>query len=119
MKQILEAIYEPQFMDSSHGSRENRSCHTALSQLKQKFKGANWFIEGDIKGFFDNMNQSILFGLLKKEIKDGTGVLRSMDMIGEFDEELFGMMVEQIKVINLVKVEFVLQSGVGVIEVVG
>jgi site-specific DNA recombinase len=42
-----------------------------------------------------------------------------MDMIGKFEEELFGMLVEQIKGINLVQVEFVLQSGVGVIEVIG
>jgi len=42
-----------------------------------------------------------------------------MDMIGKFDEELFGMLVEQIKVINLVQAEFVLQSGGGIIEVVG
>ncbi len=40
-------------------------------------------------------------------------------MIGKFEEELFGMLVEQIKGINLVQVEFVLQSGVGVIEVIG
>ena len=42
-----------------------------------------------------------------------------MDMIGKFEEELFGMLVEQIKGINLVQVEFVLQSGVGVVEVIG
>ena len=42
-----------------------------------------------------------------------------MDMIGKVEEELFGMLVEQIKGINLVQVEFVLQSGVGVIEVIG
>ncbi len=42
-----------------------------------------------------------------------------MEMIGKVEEELFGMLVEQIKGINLVQVEFVLQSGVGVIEVIG
>jgi len=36
--------------------------------------------------------------------------------IEEFDEELFGMLVERIKVINLVQVEFVLHSGVGIVE---
>lgn len=50
-------------------------------------------------------------------IRDITKVLRSMDTIGEFDEELFGMLVERIKVINLVQVEFVLRSGVGVVEI--
>ncbi|QDR81324.1 recombinase family protein [Sporomusa termitida] len=50
-------------------------------------------------------------------MKEITEVLRSMDTIGEFDEELFGMLVERIKVINLVQVEFVLQSGVGIMEI--
>lgn len=30
MRMILEAIYEPLFMDSSHGFRPQRGCHTAL-----------------------------------------------------------------------------------------
>lgn len=49
-------------------------------------------------------------------MREITEVLQSMDTIGEFDEELFGMLVEQIKVINLVKVEFVLQSGLGLLR---
>lgn len=47
------------------------------------------------------------------------GFLREMDSVCEFDEELFGMLVERIKVINLVQVEFVLRSGIGVVETVG
>ncbi len=31
---ILEAYYEPQFSDRSHGFRPNRSCHTALGDIK-------------------------------------------------------------------------------------
>jgi group II intron reverse transcriptase/maturase len=80
VKQILEAIYEPLFKDSSHGFREGRSCHTALYQIKNKCKGANWFIEGDIKGFFDNMNQETLIKLLEKKIKDG----RLIELIKRF-----------------------------------
>lgn len=34
VRQILEAIYEPIFSDNSHGFRPNRSCHTALYQIK-------------------------------------------------------------------------------------
>jgi hypothetical protein len=47
-----------------------------------------------------------------------TEARRSMDSVGEFDEALFKMLVEQIKVINLVQVEFVLWSGIGVIGIV-
>ena len=47
---LLEAYYEPQFSDNSHGFRPERGCHTALGQIRQQFKGITWYIEGDIKG---------------------------------------------------------------------
>jgi retron-type reverse transcriptase len=54
IKMILEAYYEPQFRETSHGFRPNRSCHTALREIKRKWNGVKWFIEGDIKGCFDH-----------------------------------------------------------------
>ncbi len=54
MRLILEAYYEPQFRDSSHGFRPNRGCHTALQEIKRKWNGVKWFIEGDIQGCFDH-----------------------------------------------------------------
>ena len=54
VRQILEAIYEPIFSDNSHGFRPNRSCHTALYQIKSTCRGTNWVIEGDITGCFDH-----------------------------------------------------------------
>ncbi len=68
---ILEAYYEPKFRDSSHGYRPERGCHTALKHVKTKFKNATWFIEGDIKGCFDNIDHDILLGILKRDIHDG------------------------------------------------
>ncbi|MFS2525958.1 reverse transcriptase domain-containing protein, partial [Bacteroides uniformis] len=53
IRMILEAIYEEHFEYTSHGFRPHRSCHTALTQVQEKFTGVKWFIEGDIKGFFD------------------------------------------------------------------
>ena len=50
---ILEAYYEPQFSDHSHGFRPGRGCHTALLDVTRNGKGTKWFIEGDIKGCFD------------------------------------------------------------------
>lgn len=67
---ILEVIYEPVFEDTSHGYRPNRSCHTALYQVKQQFTGTKWWIEGDIKGFFDNINHNKMIELLRKRIMD-------------------------------------------------
>ena len=56
LRMILEAVYEPVFSYYSHGFRPNRSCHTALNSLKKEFTGVSWFIEGDIKGCFDNID---------------------------------------------------------------
>lgn len=67
---ILEAIYEGYFEDCSHGFRPNRSCHTALLEVRGTFKGTRWFIEGDIKGFFDNINHNTMINILNERIKD-------------------------------------------------
>ncbi len=68
---ILEAVYEGHFENTSHGFRPRRSCHTALRSIQTLFTGANWFIEGDIKGFFDNIDHHILIETLRERISDG------------------------------------------------
>ncbi len=70
VRMLLEAIYEPTFSNYSHGFRPNRSCHTALLQLQWNFSGGRWFIEGDIKSFFDNINHTVLVGILRRRIHD-------------------------------------------------
>lgn len=67
---ILESIYEPAFLNCSHGFRPNRSCHTALNQIQKTYTGVKWFVEGDIKGCFDNIDQSTLISILRRKIKD-------------------------------------------------
>lgn len=70
IRMILEAIYEGHFENTSHGFRPNRSCHTALNEIQKTFTGVKWFIEGDIKGFFDNINHATLIGILRERIND-------------------------------------------------
>lgn len=70
VRMILEAIYEGHFEDSSHGFRPRRSCHTALTSIQRTFTGVKWFIEGDIKGFFDNIDHQTLIEVLRKRIAD-------------------------------------------------
>ncbi|GFG41353.1 hypothetical protein ScFU29_02570 [Streptococcus canis] len=67
---ILEAIYEGQFEASSHGFRPNKSCHTALTQIQKTYTGTKWFIEGDIKSFFDNINHDVMIQILRERITD-------------------------------------------------
>jgi group II intron reverse transcriptase/maturase len=77
---LLQAIYEPIFSDNSHGFRPRRSCHTCLEQLKRKFTGVVWFIEGDIKGCFDNIDHKVLLEILQRKIKDS----RFINLIRQF-----------------------------------
>jgi group II intron reverse transcriptase/maturase len=77
---LLQAIYEPIFKDTSHGFRPARSCHTALAQVKTTCKGTNWVIEGDIQGFFDNINHVKLLEILSRKIADG----RFLNLIRKF-----------------------------------
>ena len=70
VRMLLEAIYEGHFETTSHGFRPKRSCHTALLHIQKTFSGAKWFIEGDIKGFFDNIDHDVLVGILRERISD-------------------------------------------------
>lgn len=70
VRMILESIYEPTFQNSSHGFRPKRSCHTALQYIKRNYTGVKWFVEGDIKGCFDNVDHHVLVRILRRRIKD-------------------------------------------------
>jgi len=69
IRMILSAYYEPQFYQSSHGFRQLRGCHTAL-QLVGVWNGVKWFIEGDIKGCFDNIDHEMLLRIIGRKIND-------------------------------------------------
>lgn len=70
VRSILEAYFEPQFSQNSHGFRPGRGCHTALRDISRTWTGAKWLIEGDIKGCFDNIDHSILASILRENIRD-------------------------------------------------
>nr|YP_006073041.1 hypothetical protein NIHY_p44 [Nitella hyalina]AEH42863.1 hypothetical protein [Nitella hyalina] len=68
MRALLESIFEPFFLDTNHGFRPNRSCHSALKQTTT-WNGYTWCIEGPkAKGFF--VDHHILEKLLKRRIED-------------------------------------------------
>lgn len=70
IRMILESIYQDDFEDCSCGFRPGRSCHTALTQIQRCFTGSRWFIEGDIQGFFDNIDHQVLIRIMEKRIHD-------------------------------------------------
>ena len=70
MRLLLEAYYEPQFSDRSHGFRPRRGCHTAFTEITRTWTGTTWFIEGDIAGCFDNIDHKVLLEILGENIQD-------------------------------------------------
>jgi group II intron reverse transcriptase/maturase len=82
MRIILEEYYEPKFSDNSHGFRRNRGCHTALKEIaEKKWTGVKWFIEGDIRTCFDNINHEKLLEILSRDIKDSRFLKLIRDML--------------------------------------
>ena len=72
VSQILQSIWEQDFMRSSYGYRPNKSAHQAVHSLglNLQFKGYGYIVEADIKGFFDNLNHDWLMQMLKQRIDD-------------------------------------------------
>lgn len=72
LKEILEGVYEPDFLDCSHGFRPKRSCHTAINRLDKVImqKPINHVVEVDISKFFDNVSHYWLLRCLEERIKD-------------------------------------------------
>jgi group II intron reverse transcriptase/maturase len=70
IRMILEAYYEPQFSNYSHGFRPARGCHTALQMIQSRWTGTRWFIEGDISKYFDTIDHPILLNILGEKLKD-------------------------------------------------
>jgi retron-type reverse transcriptase len=67
---LLEAYYEPRFSDRSHGFRPGRGCHTALSEVADKWTGTTWFIEGDISDCFGSFDHQVMLSALAEKIHD-------------------------------------------------
>lgn len=72
IKQILEEIFEGEFLDVSYGFRPNRSCHNALEALDKCImtKPVNYVVDMDIEKFFDSVHHKWLMEALKQRIAD-------------------------------------------------
>ncbi|MGQ9412437.1 reverse transcriptase domain-containing protein [Streptococcus pluranimalium] len=90
IRMILEAHYEPQFSEHSHGFRPKRGCHTALQEI-QTWKGTRWFIEGDISSYFDTIDHDVLITMLSRQIQDGRFIrlIKNMLEAGYLDDWKF------------------------------
>jgi RNA-directed DNA polymerase len=72
LKKLLEAIFEPIFLEFSYGFRPKRNCIDAIKRLNQEVmkKPINFIVEVDIKKFFDTVSHYWLQRCLEERISD-------------------------------------------------
>ena len=72
MANALNEVYEPRFLDCSHGFRPGRSAHDVVRYINQTIMihKVNYVLEADIKGFFDNVDHDWLMKFLEHDIQD-------------------------------------------------
>ena len=72
LRELLEAVYEQDFLDCSHGFRPGRRAHDALKALDGSIRcgEANYILEADIESFFDNVDRPMLRKMLQERIDD-------------------------------------------------
>jgi len=74
VREVLEAIYEQDFLDCSYGFRPGRSAHDAvrsLDRIVHRGKG-NWILEADIVSFFDSLDRKKRMEMLEVRVADGS-----------------------------------------------
>lgn len=77
IKKIIEAIYEPKFLEYMYGFRTNRGCHDALKAISRNIENGkvSYVVDADIKGFFDHVDHKWLIKCVEQHIKD-TRIIR-------------------------------------------
>ena len=68
---VLEPVYEPTFLDESHGFRPGRGCHTAIAAARKHLEdGVDWVVDIDLEKFFDRVHHQRLMARLSRDIHD-------------------------------------------------
>lgn len=72
LREVLEVLYEPVFLDCSYGFRPGRSAHDALRALNGMLfkREAAWVIEADIQSYFDSIDRKKLSEMLRLRVVD-------------------------------------------------
>jgi group II intron reverse transcriptase/maturase len=72
LTEVLEAIYEQDFLSCSHGFRHGRSPHDALRAMDGMVfrEGLVWILEADIQAFFDSLDRTRLKEMLQLRVAD-------------------------------------------------
>lgn len=81
LRRLLNPIFEPLFHDASHGFRQGHNCHMAIEEvLELHSMGYDVVLDADIKGFFDNLPQSVIMQFVRRHVADG----KVLDLLERF-----------------------------------
>ena len=74
VREVLEAVYEQDFLDCSYGFRPGRSAHDAVRRLDHiVHRGeVSWILEADVESFFDSLDRTKLSQMLRTRVVDGS-----------------------------------------------
>jgi retron-type reverse transcriptase len=86
---VLDSIYDPEFLDCSHGFRSSRGAKRAILQVDRTFKSATWVIEGDITKCSASLPHKVILGILEEEIacRKFMSLVRKSLSVGYVDEK--------------------------------
>lgn len=72
LKKVLEAVYEPRFLNCMYGFRPKRGCHEAVKDVYQHLSHGkiNYIVDADVKGFFDHIDHEWMLKFIEWHIKD-------------------------------------------------
>jgi RNA-directed DNA polymerase len=76
--EVLNAIYEQDFVGFSYGFRPGRGQHDALDALAVGIgnRAVNWILDADIKGFFDNISHEWMMRFVEHRIGPRSGPMQ-------------------------------------------
>ena len=90
MVEMLNAIYEQDFLDCSYGFRPGRGQHQALDEVRRVIctRPTGWILELDITAYFDSIVREQLRELVERRIRDGSvlQLIRKWMQVGVIDE---------------------------------
>jgi RNA-directed DNA polymerase len=90
MVEVLNAIYEQDFLDCSYGFRPGRGPHQALDEVRRVIctRPTGWILEIDITAYFDSIVRGQLMEMVEKRISDGSvlQLIRKWIKVGVIEE---------------------------------
>src|SRR5437773_11131670 len=90
---LLNAIYEQEFLDCSYGFRPGRGQHQALDEVGRVIctRPTGWVLEIDVTAYFDSIVREQLMEMIEKRVRDGSvlRLIRKWIQVGVIDEGKF------------------------------